>query len=406
VGHGVTNGDSAPPREGLGVIHVSAGYVDLSRDRGGVSNIVRHLCLEGSEAGCRTVLLCGDRELGEPVAGATGRHPVQAVAVEVFPQARHPALGPVAGVRRAIREVGSPAVVHVHAGFSAFTEAAMGAAGRARIPFVFSPHGKLSGGPGGVPLSAKRLWWKWVLEPRLRSAARIVFSGRTEAPWVLRQDRLPPTAVIPNGFTCPDGREVEPWESARPYVLFLGYLDPRKQPGFLIEAFARAAVRTTHQLVLAGPDSYGHRGWLESLARSRGVPEAVRFVGPVADGEKWALLRGARCLCLPSRSEGQPLVLVEALGAGVPSLYSSACNFPEISEGGAGVEVPGFGPDRWAAEIDALCLDDGRRDRMRAAAARLAPGYGWRAIGRRWVGLYEEVAREHHARRQDLRHAR
>jgi glycosyltransferase involved in cell wall biosynthesis len=371
-----------------------------------VSNIVRHLCLEESEAGCDTLLLCGDRELGESVAVPTGRRSAQGVAVEVFRQARHPALGPVAGVRRAIREVRSPAVVHVHAGFSAFTEAAMGAARRSRIPFVFSPHGKLSGKPNGVPLSAKWFWWKWVTEARLGRAARIVFSGRTEAPWVLRQEGLPPTAVIPNGFTCPDWREVEAWANAKPYVLFLGYLDPRKQPGFLIEAFARAAVRTTHELIFAGPDSYGHRGRLESLARSRGLSEAVRFVGPVAAGMKWALLRGARCLCLPSRSEGQPLVLAEALGAAVPSLYSSACNFPEISEGGAGVEMPDFSPDRWGAEMDALCLDDGRRDRMCAAASRVAPGYSWRAIGRRWVGLYEEVAREHDASRRDLRHAR
>ncbi len=136
------------------------------------------------------------------------------------------------------------------------------------------------------------------------------------------------------------------------------------------------------------------------------MSEAVRFVGAVSGGTKWALLRGARCLCLPSRSEGQPLVLAEALGASVPSLFSAACNFPEISEGDAGVEVPDLGPDRWAAEIDALCLDDGKWNRMRAAASRLAPGYSWRTIGRRWVDLYEEVAREHDAGRQDLRHAR
>jgi glycosyltransferase involved in cell wall biosynthesis len=264
------------------------------------------------------------------------------------------------------------------------------AAARGRgIPYVFSPHGKL-GRPGGGPLwSAKGLWWRLVAGRLVRGAAAVITSGTREASW-LAGDRGARRA-IPNGYSREGPDRSLAGAIREPYVLFLGHLDPRKQPGFLIEAFGASALRATHRLVLAGPDSYGQRARLEAVTRGLGLSDRVAFTGCVAGGPKWALLTGARCLCLPSLSEGQPLVLAEALGAGLPAVYSEGCNFPEIAEAGAGIELRGFDRGAWTRALEAVCLDDSAAGTMRVAAERLAPDYTWDSVVGRWASLYRDI---------------
>lgn len=133
---------------------------------------------------------------------------------------------------------------------------------------------------------------------------------------------LPPDAVIatPLGVSSlPDG---EAFVADRPYVLSVATMEPRKNLGFLLEAYARSSLRRTHDLRLIG-----RRGW--------GVepPSDVVVMGAVDDRTLAALYRGAAALVSPSLYEGFGLPLIEAMSVGLPVLCSDIPVYREVTGG-------------------------------------------------------------------------
>jgi glycosyltransferase involved in cell wall biosynthesis len=137
------------------------------------------------------------------------------------------------------------------------------------------------------------------------------------------------------------------------YVLYLGTLQPRKNLRRLVDAFAEFAGRETDiettDLVLAGK-----RGWLyEELfeqVRRRGLEDRIHFPGYVAEGDKAALLSGARAFAFPSLHEGFGLPVLEAQACGCPVITSTTSSLPEVA-GDAALLVD---PQDTAAIADAM----------------------------------------------------
>lgn len=109
--------------------------------------------------------------------------------------------------------------------------------------------------------------------------------------------------------------------------LFLGRLDVHtKGLDILVQAFSQVAAGSTARLALVGPDWQGGREQLESLARRSGCADRVHFLGPQYDAKKWAALRLADVFVTPSRWDAGPVALLEAIGAGLPAITSTAIN--------------------------------------------------------------------------------
>jgi glycosyltransferase involved in cell wall biosynthesis len=71
-----------------------------------------------------------------------------------------------------------------------------------------------------------------------------------------------------------------------------------------------------------------------------GIQDNTLFTGYVGGSLQQALLAAAECFVLPSHGEAQSMALLEAIAAGLPAVYSTACCFPELAECGGGWEVP------------------------------------------------------------------
>jgi glycosyltransferase involved in cell wall biosynthesis len=149
--------------------------------------------------------------------------------------------------------------------------------------------------------------------------------------------------------------------------------------------------RESHHLVFVGPDTYGFQSCVQSAVIELGLQKQVFFHGPAYGNEKWSLLDNAACLCLPSIAEGLPLVLCEALGAGIPSIYSFGCNFPEIEKSGAGICIYGFDVNEWANTIDSVCLDSQVSTSMRMKSRRLSEKYRAENVVDQWCEVYERI---------------
>lgn len=146
-----------------------------------------------------------------------------------------------------------------------------------------------------------------------------------------RDEYRRPTVVIPNGVSLPEratpSREELERRRRDGYLLFLGRLVPDKGVHTLIEAYR--ALDDAPQLVIAGPPSYAPE--YEARLRELAAGDArITFVGPVHGAAKDELIRGAYTLCQPSTVEGLPIVLLEAMAAGLCPVVSDIPEHLEV----------------------------------------------------------------------------
>lgn len=127
---------------------------------------------------------------------------------------------------------------------------------------------------------------------------------------------------------------------AAPVALFVGVLQPYKAPDVLLSAWRRVGDRLPEarlRMVGGGP----LRAALEEAVRRSGLSGCIEFLGPVPRPKLVDLLDEAWCLVLPSRSEGLPRVILEAMARGRAVVASSVGGIPELVEDGAtGFLVP------------------------------------------------------------------
>jgi glycosyltransferase involved in cell wall biosynthesis len=212
----------------------------------------------------------------------------------------------------------------------------------------------------------------------------------------IRPDRL---RVVPNGV---DATAATPEDVERtlarfglagaPYVFWLGSLEPRKNVGVLISAFARlvaARPELPHRLVLAGPSGWRQAGLVPEMQRP-GLGDRLRLLGPVSYEQLPGLYAGAALLAFPSRHEGFGLPVLEAMVQGTPVACADIPALREVA-GGAARLVPPMDVDAWVATLDELLDDDRSRQKMAAAGRVRAAGFSWERTVRATHAVYEEA---------------
>ncbi len=167
----------------------------------------------------------------------------------------------------------------------------------------------------------------------------------------------------------------------RPYVLWAGTIEPRKNLGGVVAAYRR--LEEDMDLALVGP-----KGWNEDLDARLGEDRArVHVLGFVPAGDLPALYAGASVFCFPSFMEGFGFPVLEAMAQGTPVVTSAGTSTEELAER-AGVLVDPRDPDAIAAGMAAAMA---RRQELAEAGRRRAESYTWERTGRLLVDAYREV---------------
>jgi len=183
---------------------------------------------------------------------------------------------------------------------------------------------------------------------------------------------------------------------ARPYLLMVGTLEPRKNHALALAAFERLR-DFGGDLVFAGP-----RGWKYApiLERMRASPRAerIRYLEYVPEDRLAALYAGAELLLLPSRYEGFGFPPLEAMACGTPAVVSAAGSLPEVAADGAEL-VDAFEPDAWAERLRAVLTDPARRAGLVVRGVARARRFSWADTARQTWAVYRRVYGESHANR-------
>ena len=176
-------------------------------------------------------------------------------------------------------------------------------------------------------------------------------------------------------------------------LVFVGRVVEQKGLAVLFEAMNRLSADhpdLTLTVIGDGP----HRGRLADRAAAMGLGDRVHFVGAKSQAEVVELLADADLFVLPSYAEGVPVVVMEALGSGVPAVASFVGGMAELVEDGVtGHLVRPGDPDQLAERIGRLLADPELRDRLgRTGRKRVAEEFDAQIEARRLGSLFVGAA--------------
>jgi len=169
----------------------------------------------------------------------------------------------------------------------------------------------------------------------------------------------------------------------------LGSLVPAKAHDTLLRAFARAELPASTRLRIAGEGPL--REPLTALAEELGIAPRVDLLGQVEDVAEF--FAGVDAFVHPSREEGLPLALLEAMAAGLPVI---ATRLPALSaaldDGAAGLLVPRDDPDALARALERVCACGPDTQRMaQTALERACELYSVDRMVEEYAALYERL---------------
>ncbi|HZF07357.1 MAG TPA: glycosyltransferase family 4 protein [Thermoanaerobaculia bacterium] len=280
---------------------------------------------------------------------------------------------------------------------------------RAVRPLV-APSGEVLGWPGAVERRFRR--FKAPLHAALggltASLADLVLAPSAATAEEIRRDYgVERIGVLPNvtgGIAVP-GAVAETAEAGlaageRGAFLFVGRLRIRKGVEVLLASMAAMRQRCPEARLLVAGDGE-HRAALEERAAERKLgPEVVTFLGRADAARVRELLAGALALVVPSTYEGMPLVVLEAMAAGLPVVASRVSGIPEVVvDGETGWLVPPEDPAALAAALEEVLADPAEAARRgeagrRRVAERFTPAAAaaiWEREVREAMGRSREV---------------
>lgn len=273
--------------------------------------------------------------------------------VRLFPPTCPRAWYYASGLKQALSddETSTCTVYHAHMLWDYPVWAAHSVARARKRPLVITPHGSLISEwrrRGLKKMAYKLLFLRSILKgqtvihalnPAERDACR-AFGIKN------------PIEIIPNGLPRAAFFQVRTPETVldrwphlrnRRLLLFMGRVCREKGLDVLLPAWHEVCKDKTNSdwlLVIAGPDYRGYAKTLSAAIEAMGLQDSVVQLGPVYGPMKESLLAAAECFVLPSHSEAMSVAILEAIAAGLPVVYTRACNLPELAAAGGGWEVP------------------------------------------------------------------
>ncbi|WP_028046875.1 glycosyltransferase family 1 protein [Cellulomonas sp. URHE0023] len=340
----------------------------------------------------------GLQEAGTPVVGIAARHDVADAAarglggltVRTAPLPRTALYESWNRLRapRAERTAGALDVVH------ATTWAVPGR----RAPLVVTVHDLAFLRSPEHFTSRGNAFFRRALEIVRGEAARVVVPSsatlRDCADAGIGSDRV---RVVPHGvrILSADASDVAQWRADhgvhRPYVLWCGTLEPRKNLHGLVAAYALAVDAGLElDLVLVGPAGWG--GAAQAVQEAmRGLPAGtVHLLGHLSERDLHTAYAGAQVFAFPSLWEGFGMPVLEAMAHGVPVVTSRDSSMAEFVDEPAALVDP-----RDAASIaDGILHAAGAdHDRLAVEARSAAARYTWANSAREHAAVYREALR-------------
>ncbi|MFJ2481845.1 glycosyltransferase family 4 protein [Pseudomonas sp. NPDC087598] len=258
-----------------------------------------------------------------------------------------------------------------------------------RLPLVITQH-------GFTPRSRKQKFYTWLSLQLCRTASvdRVVCVAESIA--VLHRQasvRAEKLQVIPNGLPAAHGQMIHDADRLRWLAGYVGRLSSEKGPDLFLDAL----IPLCHQhpqldavMLGDGPE----REALQARIDNAGLQQRIRLPGYQTVMQPWWQRLDA--LVISSRTEGTPMILLEAMQAGVPVVAFGVGGIPDVLEHRHnGLLAEPADSSALARQLDTLLTEPKLARQLRDNAKRTQQDrYDLKALAERWSQLYIRTARE------------
>jgi len=258
--------------------------------------------------------------------------------------------------------------------------------------------------PGGQFFSRR-----FVVPTSLERATRIIAVSETTKRDVIARFGTDPNkidvvygGVEHQAFPAGSAEVLKQYGLKRPYLLFLGTLEPRKNIESIVRAYVALAQRFPKlvmdvDLVIAGGSGWksdGLRRLIAETDRAFGTSgPRIRTLGYVSAVDKPSLLSQALVFIFPSLYEGFGLPPLEAMSFGVPVVASNRGALVEVV-GHAGVLVDPLDVAELTLALKRLLEDPAKRAEWGAKALLRSQKFSWEQAAVETLEVYKRTARQ------------
>lgn len=236
---------------------------------------------------------------------------------------------------------------------------------------------------------------------RLNECDRVIVPSKATADVLARVQPHPNVEVVPMGV------DLEPLDGTRiaqllgemnvgpRFVLWLGTVEPRKNPEGVIRGFASALRQRNGddiKLVLAGPPGWWQDDLAEFVEKNGLTDRLVRVPAP-NHAQKVALFSAAQVFLYPSLAEGFGLPILEAMACGTPVVTSNRSSMPEVA-GSAALLVDPTSDEAIGGAIARILDDDQTAADLRRLGFERARKFTWKRTAELTAAVYAGVLGE------------
>ncbi|WP_329367281.1 glycosyltransferase family 4 protein [Streptomyces sp. NBC_01483] len=343
---------------------------------GGLERVVSHLAREQAKRHDVRVLTTALGSAGAPrVVTEDGVVVHRHRAVEVA----HTAVAP--GLAAHLARLPRDAVLHLHCAHALMPELVAAVARLRRTRYLLHFHLDVdASGPLGALLPSYK---RHVFGRVLRAAAGVVALTETQAAFLASTYQVPTGRlhVVPNGVAEAYYMRPRDVSSTPLRLLYVGRLGIQKNVARLLDAMA--LVRQDVRLRIVGDGEL--RGRLIAQAQQLGLRN-VEFAGGLLGEDLVKAYADADAFVLASDKEGMPLVVLEAMAAGLPVIATDVPGTRELVAGTGMLAAPEAGA--LAEAIDAVAADPEHRSVLARASAEHALNYSWATVARQIDDVY------------------
>ncbi|MBO5094464.1 MAG: glycosyltransferase family 4 protein [Lachnospiraceae bacterium] len=198
--------------------------------------------------------------------------------------------------------------------------------------------------------------------------------------------------TIPNGVDIKFFEENAEKKEAEEYrILFVSRLIERKGLQFVLPQLRRLQKACKKKIMLTVVGDGPYRTELEHLVKEEGIEDCVKFVGQKNKSELQAYYKDADVFILPSKKEGMPNVVLEAMASGLPIVMTPCEGSEELIDGNGYVAEAGA----FAEKLETLSKDSGLRMRMGQRSVELVyERFLWSGVAKEYGHILEKVSKK------------
>ena len=201
---------------------------------------------------------------------------------------------------------------------------------------------------------------------------------------------------VPSQYFCVSRESIDRVGKAyglqRPYLLFVGTIEPRKNVDTLLTAWEALpdSFRQENELVLAGMPGWRSEATMNRLLQANRDGAGVRYLNYVPEADLPALTAGAEAFVYPSLYEGFGIPVVQAMATGCPVITSNVSCLPEIT-GPAALLVDPRSVSELTCAIRSVLESAALRQRLRTASLAQGAQYTWQATAEQSLKFFASL---------------